>query len=464
MKIFAAVFLLFISTSVISSQQLSKSDERYIDSLMSSKYKPEAPGAVILAARDGKVMFMKGYGLANMELSVPVRPEYIFPVASITKQFTAVSLLQLVQKGQVSLQDDIRKYLPDLNTHGRKITLEQLLTHTGGLNSFSGKPSFRKQRHYNFSKDELVKLIEEDTLLFEPGQGWSYSNSGYSLLGLVVEKVSGITLHDYYKKNIFKPLKMDHTYIGTNEKVIPGFVPYYTRDGQGGFKPGSFFSFSWLYGSGDLLSCADDMLKWDEALYSDILLKEELRKKAWTSSVLQNGQKTNYGFGWEMGTYNGMEVIRHDGILGYLSDAIRIPEKHIFVTILSNNNGVNPNNLSAEIALRLAGESLGRKVSGNPGREKMQEYTGTYEISQSATGRSYRQIVLENDTLYSQSKEEGKLRLSYAGNDKLAFDGYNYVMEFHRDKSGKIEYVEIFEQPVNYGPNEVEKKVYNKNL
>ncbi len=212
--------LLFISLALLSSvnsdaqggpSPTGRNNYVYADSIMQSEYKADAPGAVLLIAKDGSPVFEKAYGLANVELQIPNRTNYDFEIGSNTKQFTAVSILQLVQKGKIDLQDDIHKYLPDYNSHGRHITIENLLTHTSGIPDYFGKDYFNKNFKDDVPRDSIVEWFSRDSLLFEPGTDWSYSNSGYFLLGKIIEKVSGIPYEDYVQKNILNPARNRNT-------------------------------------------------------------------------------------------------------------------------------------------------------------------------------------------------------------------------------------------------------------
>ncbi|MGE5621140.1 MAG: serine hydrolase domain-containing protein [archaeon] len=459
-----AVLILLVSACSVMPQKLSKADKAYIDSIMNSYYKPDAPGAVILAAKDGKVLFRKAYGMASLELGVPEKPEFVFPLGSIVKQFTAVSILQLAEQGKLSLQDDIRKYLPEYNTQGRKITIEHLLTHTSGIKSLYEKPDYQKLRRNEYKAEELLTLFQDEPLYFEPGSNWNYSNSGFTIAGLIIEKISGMSFKEYLEKNFFTPLGMKSTFIAPWDRVIPGLVPYYRPAGKEVYKPGPYFSFSSLFSAGDLISCADDMLKWDEALYSGKILKKEWLEKAWTSYILPDGQKTNYGYGWALGEFKGMHFIQHDGIAGYLSDAIRVPEKHLYVIIASNNGGFSPNEAANKIACRLLGIELETEKPLKLDDKALAEYTGAFEIKRPAGNdfryaskeKVYRSVTLSDGALYSECKAEGKYRLVPIQKDIFLFEGTDTKMQFNRNETGRISGIRIFSEPVNYGPDDVE--------
>ncbi|MCU7493836.1 MAG: serine hydrolase [Ignavibacteria bacterium] len=463
MHIFCRVLLIILFTaSAAMAQKLPASDRVYIDSIMNAHYKSGCPGAVVLAAINGRILFRKAYGMASLELSVRQKPEFLFPLGSIVKQFTAVSILKLAQEGKLSLQDEVKKFIPDYNTHGYKITLENLLTHTSGIKSLYELPGYMKLRREEYGPDDLRKLFEEQELYFEPGTDWNYSNSGFSLLGMVIEKVSGMSFSAYLKENIFRPLKMTRTFILTGDQVIPGFVPYYKSSGKGLYRPGPYFSFSSLFAAGDIISCCDDMLKWDEALYTEKILKHEWLSKAWSSFMLPDGQKTNYGYGWALGEFKGMHFIQHDGIAGYLSDAIRVPEKHLYVFIASNNGSLSPNDAANKIACRLLGLNTDRPVK--PDGKILPEYAATFEVKRPAGNdfryfskdKVYRRITISGDSLFSECTTEGKYKLLPIEKDVFLFEGTDTKVQFKRNEEGKITGLRIYSEPVNYGPEDVE--------
>jgi len=446
-------------------QALSAADSTYIDSLMTASYLPNGPGAVILVAGNGTPLFRKAYGLASVELNVPNRPEYLFRIGSISKQFTSVAMLQLAQGGKLSLTDDIRTYLPGYNTHGRTITIEHLLTHTSGIPSYTEKPDFIKSIVLDKSKEEIVQFFADDSLLFEPGTDWSYSNSGYVLAGLIIEKVSGKPLEEYLQTNIFTPAGMNRTAIGTYEQVLPGAVTGYDERADSTYRPAAYLSWTWPYAAGAIVTSVDDMMKWDEALYSDKLLARSWLEKAWTSRTLPGGEKTHYGYGWVECDYKGLRLVTHGGgINGFVSNAIRIPSRHLYVVLLSNFTGKDPNDITNQIALRVAGTPLAEPAVRSLGGDALREYTGVYEVNRVGGRRTtnasaqkvYRTITVANDTLFSQRTGSTKNPLLNVGPDLFVFKDSHLYAQFSRDASGRVVSLKIYAEPVVTGPTEVE--------
>jgi CubicO group peptidase (beta-lactamase class C family)/uncharacterized protein YneR len=334
------LFLLVFAQAVPAGAQQSQAGEGLagkIDAVMSEVYQPGQPGAAIIVRKNGQTVIRKGYGLADLELQVPVEPDMVFRLGSITKQFTAVSILILAQEGRLGLQDEITKFLPDYPTQGRKITIEHLLTHTSGIQSYTDMAEWLPLWRKDFSVKELVDLFKDKPMQFEPGESWAYNNSGYVLLGAIIEKVSGKTYEAFVDANIFKPLGMKRSYYGGAERIIPRRVPGYQM-GQGGFVNAPYLSMTQPYAAGSLLSNVDDMADWSEAVFSGKLVKKEWLDKAFTPYKLKNGESSGYGYGWFTADFGGHRSIEHGGgINGFTSYAMTFPEDGIYLAILTNS-------------------------------------------------------------------------------------------------------------------------------
>jgi D-alanyl-D-alanine carboxypeptidase len=358
---------------------------KQMDALLATAYKADAPGAAVIVVKDGKPLLRKGYGMANLELGVPIRPYMVFRIGSMTKQFTTVAILMLVQQHKVALDDDVTKYLPSYPTQGQKITIENLLTHTSGIKNYTDIPSWLTMWRKDFTVPELVDLFKNEPMDFDPGQKWSYSNSGYILLGAIIEKASGQSYANFIRTRIFEPLGMKHSYYDSDIPIIPGRVSGYERSDKG-FVNADYLSMTQPYAAGSLLSSVDDLALWDAALYTDKLVPQVLLKKAWTAYQLQDGYSTGYGYGWSIWTYQGHRTIEHNGgINGFASDGLRMPDDHVYVAVLSNCPGLEPG--PDNLALKLAALAIG-EPRHDPAVIKLDpslydRYVGTYQLSAS---------------------------------------------------------------------------------
>ena len=379
--ILATVTMLAAVIQILSAQTAGREAlAGKIDAVMSEVYKPGQPGAAIIVQKNGQTVFRKGYGMADLELGVPVEPDMVFRLGSITKQFTAVSILMLAQEGKLGLQDEITKFLPDYPTQGRKITVEHLLTHTSGIQSYTDLAEWLPLWRKDFTVKELIDLFKDKPMQFDPGERWAYNNSGYILLGAIIEKVSGKTYETFVDANIFKPLGMKNSYYGNTERVIPRRVPGY-QTGKGGFVNAPYLSMTQPYAAGSLLSTVDDLAIWSDAVFSGKLVKKEWLDKAFTPYKLKNGESSGYGFGWFAADFGGHRSIEHGGgINGFTAYEMTFPEEKIFLAILTNSavEGRGPEPRAVKIAwLTLGLPEPERKAVGLAAKD-LDPLTGVY--------------------------------------------------------------------------------------
>jgi CubicO group peptidase (beta-lactamase class C family) len=253
-----------------------------LDAELQAVYKTSEPGAAVIVVRDGRTVLRKAYGMASLELGVPMKPEHLFRIGSITKQFTATAILLLAQQGKLSLQDPITKHLPEYPMHSQTITIEHLLTHTSGIRSYTGMPSFWKTMTLDGTVAEMIDTFKDEPLEFDPGSKWRYNNSGYFLLGAIIEKVSGKSYADFVKESIFAPVGMTHTFYGDVEPILPNRAAGYSKQGDA-FVNASYISMKKPYAAGSLLSNVDDLALWDASLYTEKLLTADSKRRAHTA-------------------------------------------------------------------------------------------------------------------------------------------------------------------------------------
>ncbi len=331
-----SIFLAAFSAFAFSAPQTPIAAD--LDALLSSVYKPNEPGAALLIWKDGKVLVRKAYGMADLELGVRMEPDMIFRIGSMTKQFTAVAILMLMEQGKLAVSDPITKFLPDYPTQSKAITVEHLLTHTSGIKSYTDINEWQPLRRKDMPLSEIIALFKDKPMDFAPGERWRYNNSGYILLGAIIEKVAGLTYEAFLQKNIFDPLGMTRTYYGSAARIIPGRIPGYGPGPDNGFLNADYLSMTQPYAAGSLLSNVDDLAVWNAALLAGKVLKPETLARAWTPYKLADGTSTGYGYGWGVGEYEGRRMIAHGGgINGFATDGILFPEDKLFVTLLTNS-------------------------------------------------------------------------------------------------------------------------------
>ncbi len=309
-----------------------------MDKIFEQYNKPGMPGAAVMVIKDGNVLFSHGYGLANVEEKIPVTDSTDFRLASVTKQFTAMCILQLIEKGKLDFQTKLKSIFPQLPDFANKITIKNLLQHAAGLQDYESLIPDTATVQVK-DKDVLEMIAKTDSLYFPPGTKHKYSNTGYAILSLVVEKISGMPFRDYLKKNIFDPLKMKKTLAyekGIN--TIPNRAFGYTVKKDTVIRTDQSIT-SAVLGDGGIYSNLKDLYKWDQALYTGKLVSTELLQQAFTRGTLNNGEKFDYGYGWRIENYKKYYVVYHTGSTeGFRNIIYRIPSQKFTVIILTNRN------------------------------------------------------------------------------------------------------------------------------
>jgi CubicO group peptidase (beta-lactamase class C family) len=442
----------FLLTALVLASPLAAApaSNESLDRYLSKIYPAAEPGAAVLVTQNGKVLLRKGYGMANLEHGVPITPETVFEVGSVTKQFTAAAILMLQERGKLSVQDDLTKYLPDFPTQGKKVTLEDLLHHTSGIPSYTGMAEWIPKMREDLSVDQLIGIFQGKPFEFDPGTKWAYDNSGYVLLGAVIEKVAGKSYERFIEDEIFQPLGMTHSYYGSWTDVIPHRAAGYDKENDH-FINTPYLSMTQPYAAGSLMSTVDDLALWDRALTSGTLLKKESLDRAFTSGQLTSGQLTRYGYGWTLHDLAGKRVIEHGGdINGFSCDVLRIPEAGILVVVLTNNTeaALRPDAVTSRIAAHLLGRPLTEGPSLNLDAKAMAEYTGVYR-----TGDTTRYVIADGGKLYAQRQGGTRRELWAMDRDTFVYAMANTAVHFHRDAQGKITGA-VFDD--NHGPLEPE--------
>ena len=271
-----------------------------IDAIM-APFASDQPGAAVIVVKDGRVLFRKAYGLANLETQTPMQPEMVFEIGSITKQFTSTAILMLAEQGKLALADDVRKYVPELPDKGALITIEHLLTHTSGIKDYTEDPKWPALWRQDLTPAQVLDLVKDAPLDFPPGTKWRYDNTGYTLLGMILEKASGIAYAEFIRTNIFEPLGMTHSLYGSFSAIIPNRAAGYTKGEKGAWENAPYLSMAQPYAGGSLMSNVDDLVTWDAAVSAGKLLSAASWAKAFTGYRLTTGEDTRYGFGWQLG-------------------------------------------------------------------------------------------------------------------------------------------------------------------
>jgi CubicO group peptidase (beta-lactamase class C family) len=314
-------------------------------------------GAVLIA-RNGKVILEKGYGIANLEFNVPNTPRTKFRLASMTKAFTAVAIMMLQERGQLDIRDSICKYVPDCPPTWPPVTLKHLLNHTSGITEFGKPPAkddcFRRTPMTTAQALERARQFSSD---FGPGEKFAYSSQGYVLLGYVIEKVSGKSYEDFLKENIFAPLKMNETGLDRHKTILKGRASGYARAPDGTLSNFDYFNLDYLFSAGGLYSTVEDLYLWEQALYTEKLVRAKTLEEVFTPSL------ENFGYAWEILPKFNRPFIRAGGrSFGFSSALTRYPADQVTVIVLSNIDTAGAGKIAEDLGAIIFGEKYENPV------------------------------------------------------------------------------------------------------
>lgn len=343
--------LVFTFLVQMLNAQLADSVAKKVDSIFADYDKTNSPGCALAILKDGKIIYKRGYGMSNMEYNIAISPSSIFHVASISKQFAAAVIIRLSQEGKLSLNDDIRKFIPEVPDFGHTITFNHLLHHTSGLRDqwdLQGLAGWRDDDLIT-EKDVLEMLARQKALNFLPGDEYSYCNTGYTLLAVAVKNISGVSLREYADSAFFKPLGMNSTHFhNDHSEIVPNRTSAYQKNDKGIWKI-SIPVFD-TYGATSLFTTVEDLAKWDESFYTKNG-SDAFAKAMQLTGVLNDNTQQTYASGLIINTYKGYKTVDHSGAdAGYRSNFLRFPDQHFSVVILANLANINTRSLSNKVA------------------------------------------------------------------------------------------------------------------
>lgn len=392
--------ILYVLCAFFFTNYQAQSIEIQIDNLIKKQFKSNETGVSALVAKNGKVIYRKAFGKANLELDVDMTSDNVFQVGSITKQFTSVSILMLLEEGKLNLEDEITKFIPDYPTKGQKITVHHLLTHTSGIKSYTAMQSFGEIFTIDQSPLKFIEFFKNEPMDFNPGEKYMYNNSGYFLLGYIIEKVSGMSYSKFIQERIFEKIDMKNSYYGSQTKLIKNRASGYQK--REVFSNAQYISLTLPYAAGSIMSTVDDLFKWQTAITNDVFVKEVTIDKAFTNYTLNNGDKINYGYGWSIDELNNVPTIEHGGAIpGYLSMGVFVPSKNVYVIVFSNCGCKSPTNVALEIAaLAIDKPKFKENNIVNLSEEQLNKWVGTYEFDNEVL----RFITIKDNQLYSQKE------------------------------------------------------------
>jgi CubicO group peptidase (beta-lactamase class C family) len=416
----AACALMLATCSAPRESRAQDKATAAVDEVFADFTKAGSPGCAVAVYRNGRVSYSRGYGLANIEEDVPITSESVFDIGSTSKQFTAASILLLEKQGKLSVNDDVRKYIPELPDYGPKITILHLLNHTSGLRDYLTLMDLAGINTDSVTTDEdaLQIITRQKALNFAPGSDWLYSNTGFFLLSIIVKRVSGKTLREFAAENIFTPLGMTHTqYRDDHTALIPDrAMAYDPKEKKDGFKLDvSYFEQT---GDGAVHTSVADLIKWDENFYSGQVGGRDFLAEIQEPGKLNSGKVLDYAKGLRIADYRGLHTVSHGGSWGgYRAELLRFPEQHFSVACLCNRGDANPTRRAHQVADIYLG-SMMKPRSNEAHQEEKEQSIDIVDM------RSDRLATFSGDfwsdeleVTYRFSMVNGRLRLNIIGAD-----------------------------------------------
>lgn len=439
-----------------SSLSNDKDISKKLDDYLAADQKLYNFSGSVLVAKGGNILLDKGYNMSNFDQNIKNTPYTTFAIGSMTKQFTATAVMQLVEKGLINEQDKVSKYIPGF-PNGDKITIDNLLTHTSGLGDITVTELLNMKLDASKNVDNIVNLFKNKPLYFEPGTKFQYSNAGYILLGYIVEKVSGMTYADYLQNNIFKPLNMNHTGMGYN-----GSIKDYNSNGYTGYLDVSPISdealLDGLYGAGALYSCTEDLYKWDRSLKEHKLLSEKTLDKMFSKHVAMSdgNNPVYYGYGWMIyDSPAGHEIFHGGNVLGFTSNIERIPDKDLTIIILSNIGYYPVDSISST----LTNICLGSKYEMPKAKEVIKlddtllnSYVGEYSFKDLGVTSS---ITSEDGHLYFKFGDQPKYEMFAESKNKFYFRSFDGTLTVNTNEKGQITSIDLYQLGAKYSASKV---------
>ncbi len=453
LTVLVAIFIIINTGLAVphSTQKKYKSLEPKVDQLFSEWDKPDSPGCALAIIKDGKIIYKKGYGIADLEHDIPITPETVFYIGSTSKQFVAMCLLLLEEQGKLSLDDDIRKYLPEFPEYDKPITIRQLIHHTSGIRDYLSLWNLSGKSYLDHMPEDGVyeMICRQKELNFSPGERHLYSNSCYFLLALIVKKVSGQSLKEFAQKNIFKVLGMKNSHFhDDNTHIIKNRAFSYNLNEKGEFA-NLIMRFA-LVGSGGLYTTVEDLFLWNQNFYHNKLGQsgQKLIEKMHENGKLNNGQEIDYAFALVNGIYKGLKMVQHGGALaGYRAQLIRFPEQKFSIVLLSNLETFNPTHLVNKIAdLYLADpfktvKAKAKKKETPPKRKTISldpalydKYIGKYKFEEGFIAT----ISKGNNTLMAQTTGQQKTEIFPESETKFFLKAGEIQLSFQKEVDGRF--------------------------
>ncbi len=416
-----------------------------VEGRFSVLFKADGPGAAVLVARKGEVLFEKGYGLADIGHQVPVTPDTRFRIGSVTKQFAAAAILKLQEEGRLSVTNTLSQYFPGF-PRGDEVTIHHLLTHTSGIHSFTSKPDFLETVTVGVKPEEHIRSFQNDPYDFDPGQRWLYNNSGYFLLGAIIEKASGLPLDAYLRRTFFDPLGMKDTGVHEARAILPHEATGYLFEGAR-FQKALDWDMSRAGAAGALYSTVRDLHRWNEAVFSGRVLSAASLAAAFTLMKTRDDpadevKEAGYGYGWSIQRFRGLQEISHGGGLhGFVSFLLRVPKEDFTAIVLVNcappPPGVDPGGLAHEITEFYLADALAPRPSTRIDMTVTADALGLL-VGRYNYGNAFLDVSRDGDKLFAQLTGQPRHQIYPRSATNFFWKVVEAEMSFIKDASGVV--------------------------
>ncbi|GGG40927.1 serine hydrolase [Dokdonia pacifica] len=444
-------YLLPLLLVIISHSNFAQSEKQHlktIEQFLIEEYPKNEPGAAVLIAKNGEIIFEKAYGLASLDPKRKLKKDMVFQIASMTKQFVSAAILQLVEEGKMSLSDTIQKYVSYYPTKTHPITIHHLLSQTSGIPNYfdvdDNEFYLLAQEH---TPQQLIHYYKDESLTFKPGSKWSYSNSNYPLLGAALEKVTGQSLKDYLRIHIFEPLGMTSSGLWYPENIKKNRIPVGYNEKNGKVYPGPKIVGSALYAPGGIVSTVQDLLLWNRALVQKTVISEFVVEQLTTEKTIDSGEGTGYGYGFFIKNLKGSPTIQHGGnLFGYTSSGLYLPNEDLFICILANRKFDRTEELANYLASVLLNNPIEIFSKKEISKEQLQDYIGIYELQSEELSRTFEIKLYDNQLLLSDPKAPANdAILTPSDKDIFILKAVNASFKFQRNEKGQVTGYEVIQ-------------------
>ena len=408
------------------------------DAYLAEAWPADGPGAAVIITDDGETVYAAGRGLADLEARTPVAPQTVFRIGSITKQFTAAVIMQLVDEGRVSLDDPVSRFLPDYPQPGAGATVRQLLNHTVGIQPYTGIPGWMAEQNTNrpYTTEQLIAVFRDLPAPSRPGERFAYNNSGYVLLGAIIEAVSGMPWHQAIEQRIARPLGLETLRYGVAEAEMPRMARGYTS-GEEGVRPANRIHMSVPHAAGGLIGSVEDLARWAHALHHGRVVSPQSYERMTTPTTMPDGSTVPYAFGLSNGEVRGRRAIEHGGgIFGFSTNSLYIPEADLFVAVFANSD--EPRTAPGLVLRRLAAMALGdpyptfERTNVDPA--SLEPFFGVYALPDNGGERRF---YVRDGKLYTLRSGGSELEALPAGDNRFFYGPDNLTwFRLTRDSSG----------------------------